>query len=190
MISRLWQLAPFSAAAMGGTTVACRILSNGKDDTLDLTYEIGGNTDTLVLPAVKDVPELRDRLYESTCLEFFFQARSHGQKGYFELNLSPSGDYACYDFVDYRRRDSSYAAGPKMPWPRPPKLLAHSLTQSLATWTFRLAISPSTLVRAAPAVILQRIVARSTGPGEIEYWALRHGLDKPDFHRLALWDAL
>lgn len=65
-----------------------------------LRWDLGAAREWVV-PGASPAPARRDRLSESTCLEAFLTPV--GQPEYWELNLSPSGDWNLYRFDDYRR---------------------------------------------------------------------------------------
>src|SRR4051812_19971934 len=66
---------------------------------LSLSYRCEGNLDSILIAEPK--PGSRaDKLWEHTCFEAFFGIQ--GQDSYWELNLSPSGDWNLYHFDSYR----------------------------------------------------------------------------------------
>jgi hypothetical protein len=115
------------------------------------------------------VPVRADRLWEHTCFEAFIA--SGKRSAYREFNFSPSGDWAAYDFSDYRqdRADAAVNAPTIRVRVRPPFLelcacIAHG-DWDIFSDDMRLGIS---------AVI--------ETPGVLTYWALRHTRAAPDFH--------
>ena len=58
-----------------------------------------GDIGSIELPQVVRA-ERGDDLWKTTCFELFW---SLGQTAYREFNLSPSSQWACYDFDDYRK---------------------------------------------------------------------------------------
>ena len=69
------------------------------DGKLSLLFSVSGGVAQLRLPAA-DKKERTDGLWRHSCFEAFI--RPGEGPGYFELNLSPSGDWAAYRFDDYR----------------------------------------------------------------------------------------
>lgn len=70
-------------------------------DGLCLRYLLAGNLSALLLPPLQVAPSRKERLWESTCLECFFSRPD--QAGYWEVNISPAGDWNVYGFSDYRQ---------------------------------------------------------------------------------------
>ena len=61
---------------------------------LALDYELVAPADQLIWPAAAASPERRDELWQSTCLELFIAKPNEPR--YWEINLSPSGDWNVY----------------------------------------------------------------------------------------------
>jgi hypothetical protein len=155
----LWATAELSAAF-------------GVSATLNIWFGIGALAERFVLPA--RAGERRDELWRTTCFEAFLGRPD--TPAYREWNFAPSGDWAAYDFDDYRAgmRPAEVAAPPYI-----------RLEDNLTWWTlgatvavpagreWRLGIS---------AVIEERDGTRS-------YWALAHGDGAPDFHDPACFAA-
>lgn len=71
--------------------------------TLNLSYFIEKNCG-IVLQDLNSQDFLRkDFLWEDNCLELFFELSD--EKGYFEVNVSPTGSFNAYEFEDYRSPD-------------------------------------------------------------------------------------
>ncbi|MBS0254724.1 MAG: DOMON-like domain-containing protein [Proteobacteria bacterium] len=117
-----------------------------------------------------------DGLWRTTCFELFAMA---GGGGYAEFNLSPSENWAAYDFSGYRAGMAERAV------PRAPA----------CAWRGGgdLAIFDAAIPRAAlpmlPASIGLSAVIEETG-GRISYWALAHAPGKADFHASACFAAM
>ncbi len=112
-----------------------------------------------------DAPERADNLWQTTCFEAFL-ATDDG--GYYELNFSPSTEWAVYRFDSYRAgmRPSDDLGAPRIEMQADTdwyELVASFGTRPNAT---RLALS---------AIIEEKDGAKS-------YWALAHPEGKPDFH--------
>lgn len=117
-------------------------------------------------------PERRNELWKTTCFELFFGPA--GAMSYFEVNVSPSGDWNVYGFDDYRigMRDtvveSPFRSSETRPLPRVEGRL------DLSSLGLRLE-KTGDVVLGATAVMEYK-------DGEKEYWALAHKGEKPDFH--------
>ena len=68
---------------------------------LALDYELVVPADQLIWPAAAASPQRRDGLWQSTCLELFIAQPNEPR--YWEINLSPSGDWNVYRLSGYRQ---------------------------------------------------------------------------------------
>lgn len=66
---------------------------------LSITYRLYGDMARLLIP-VGGAGERCDNLWEHTCFELFIACT--GSTAYREFNFSPAGQWAAYDFTDYR----------------------------------------------------------------------------------------
>lgn len=117
-----------------------------------------------------------DGLWQQTCFEAFI--RQPGEPGYVELNLSPSEQWAAYDFAAYR---SGMA---ERPMPRDP---VGTLRRGRNLLIFDAAI-PLAGLPPLPWQLGITAVIEEAG-GVKSYWALRHGEGPPDFHAPACFAA-
>ncbi len=135
---------------------------------LRLWYVITGAIEGLVMPPLGK-PAREDGLWHHSCCEAF--VRSGAGTAYREINLSPSGKWAAYDFDAYRKGGSN----PEM---RPPMI-------STAVVKGRFAVGADLHFDGAMAsapwhVGLSAVIEAKDG--NKSYWALSHAGDKPDFH--------
>lgn len=140
-----------------------------QDASLSLIYSFEGDADRIRWPDLGQ-QERTDGLWRTTCLEAFL---SPGEgEGYAELNFSPSGRWAAYQFDGPRVGMRDLEEIEVRPWVEPdPATRRYSTVvrlerTSLAGQPWRLGLS---------AVI-------EDADGAISYWALAHPSDKPDFH--------
>ena len=123
------------------------------------------------LPPPAPSPGRRDGLWQHTCFELFL-APLEGA-AYWELNLSPSGDWAVYRFDGYRSGQTSPCLEPPpFELTRRPTGLRLELRWPLPT---ELATVPA--LRVGVTTVLEQI------DGTLSYWALQHPGPEPDFHR-------
>jgi hypothetical protein len=138
---------------------------------LVFSYRLVGDLGALRLPAKRE-PARVDGLWRHTCFEVFIGQGTSGE--YLEYNFSPSGEWAAYLFSVYRAGMQPY--GP---------VAAPSLRASVEADTFELGstvdlrgvslVRGKTLRLGVTAVIEDRA-------GVLSYWALKHPVEKPDFH--------
>ena len=160
MLHRSCDLGPIRAvtADIRATDLGCEV-----------EFRLEGNVDAIRLPNA--APSVRqDDLWQTTCFEFFWQPI--GSNAYRELNLSPSGAWAAYDFDDFRSgmRDA------------PVDAIALSQSSASTNGVGHLVLKASVAADlAVPAqVSLSAVIEHADGA--LQYWALAFGPGKPDFH--------
>jgi hypothetical protein len=147
---------------------------------LEVAFRLAGAVSRIRVPPL-GATRPGSRLWEHTCFELFV-APEPGQ-AYCELNLAPSCEWAIYAFRGYREAAGSSGE------PAPPDI---SVRESAALVELDARISlpepfPSS-DRARWRIGLSAVVEE--GDGRRSFWALRHPLDRPDFHHpdaRALW---
>ena len=115
-------------------------------------------------------PIRADGLWSTTCFEAFFKPGGGG--GYVELNLSPSSQWAAYDFIGYREGMA-------------PAELETAPTIGLDASDGHFALEADIVPLAAWAgskvqLALSAVIEETDGTKS--YWALAHPPGKPDFH--------
>lgn len=149
---------------------ACEVeLTHLDDGGLHLRFSLHGRIARLRVPAPRPAAR-RDGLWAHTCCEAFIAAP--GFPAYREFNLAPSGEWAIYDFSDYRAR---------LPDPAPlsaPQILLQADDTRL---TLEAVLAADSLPAGAALQIGLSTVVETTDGG-LSYWALRHPAERPDFH--------
>jgi hypothetical protein len=166
------QLQPFAPTpAAAAFQILCDL--DFRTDSLELRYRIQGPIDELALPMTVVNPQFRDELWTTTCLEVFLQEPD--QKAYEEWNFSPSGNWAHYQFQDYRQPlDAGERLQPLEPlhWIRNDHQLLLQVKIPLP--------EAFTAERRELRYGLSAVLHFKSG--EKQYWALHHAGEKPDFH--------
>lgn len=128
-------------------------------------FRLLGNIGAIKVP-VAAMPERRDFLWQTTCFEIFW--RPDGGTWYREFNLSPSSQWACYDFDDFRlnSRDA------------PVEAIAVACAHNDRELVLRAEISAE--LRDPAQVALNGIVEDLAG--NIQFWALAFPDGKAEFH--------
>jgi hypothetical protein len=123
-----------------------------------------------------------DELWRHTCFEAFIApdhdegaAQGHSHTPYFELNFSPSGDWALYRFSAYRAGMSSADV------PQAPEISVIRTGQRLDLEA-KVHLSGMPELRDARRLRLALTAVLEEDDGRLSYWALRHAPGKPDFH--------
>lgn len=119
----------------------------------------------------------KDELWKTTCFELFFGPADG--RTYFEMNLSPSGDWNLYAFDDYR-----HGMRPVEGVGSPLVCCEHSLSGDQFVWSGRLEARDELFTDAfsRPSLVLGATAVVEYVDGKREYWALTHVGPKPDFH--------
>ncbi len=113
-----------------------------------------------------------DGLWQETCFELFLSTR--GSDGYWEFNLSPSGNWNVYRFNSYRKGMREEEAYTGLPFSI--EVREDSLVVSLET-------DISALIREDQQIDAGIAAVVRMTDGTISYWALTQLGPKPDFHR-------
>jgi hypothetical protein len=173
------QLRPF-AADPAASAFALEARALWSDGQLGLRYRLNGPLELLVLAAAAAAPRRCDDLWQSSCFEAFVGVV--GEAGYWELNLSPSGDWNLYRFDGYRRGGREETAIQHIPcrWQRSPHQLDLELSLPGMGW---LPTADPQLEVALTTVLEHRQMG-------CQYWALKHCAAEPDFHQRASFVAL
>jgi hypothetical protein len=171
MSERTFRLKPFEAAmAPSGLRLAGSIRREG--GVLSLRYELSGPTESLILPTAVPSPQRRDGLWQHTCLECFLAVP--GNAGYWEVNLSPSGDWNVYRLSGYRtdlRPETAIRSLPIAVERGEGQLRLEARLDLAAT------VAPGDPLEVAICAVLEG------NNGTLSHWAVTHGGAVPDFHR-------
>lgn len=147
-------------------TVEATRLSAGQ---LRLWYVVKGAIDGLVFPPLGKAAR-EDALWHHSCCEAF--VRAGAGNAYRELNLSPSGKWAAYDFAAYRKGGQNAAM-------RAPMISTSAIKGQFAVGAD---LHFTGAMASAPWHIGLSMVVEAKG-GAKSWWALKHVADRPDFHR-------
>lgn len=154
--------------------ISVRVELDTQSNSLGFKFEVDHRPAFLVEALKPPAERLRkDGLWSSTCFELFF---SWDDVSYFEMNLSPSGDWQFYEFEAYRKR---------APLPQGFQLFQLQSERSDERYEISGAIESqfmnlSEIQRIHPCVMLNL-------NGKNSFWAPRHNLDSPDFHCRSTW---
>jgi len=143
-----------------------------KDGALQLRYVLDAHVPRLSVPAPAAASRT-DELWKHTCFEAFI--RPHGAKFYYEINLSPSSQWALYRFDAYREGMKPVKAE---------KGLSISVQRSDFKLELRAVVNLDDLPELRDSTHLDVALAAviESADGKLSYWALRHPGEKPDFH--------
>lgn len=163
--------APSSAALSIGARV-----SRHAGGWLAVTYVLEGEVEKVKVPAARP-PQFRDHLWHHTCCEVFIQRK--GETSYDEFNFSPSSEWAVYAFARSRER-APLSTGVSVDELNPQIVVRTARAKLELDTSMRLGLLSPRYLTAGLRVGVSVIVEDENGA--LSYWALRHPLDKPDFH--------
>ena len=138
----------------------------GAMGTANIWFGVGAPASRFVIPEASE-PGRADELWRTTCFEAFL--RSDEEAAYREWNFAPSGEWAAYDFTDYRE-GMAPADVAKPPYVR--------MEDNFTWW----ALGATIAVEADLSWHLGLSAVLEERDGTKSYWALAHPGEKPDFH--------
>ncbi|MFI1015823.1 DOMON-like domain-containing protein [Streptomyces sp. NPDC020965] len=135
---------------------------------LSLRYVLDAELSRLRIPAPR-IPRHTDGLWKRTCFEMFVR-RASGSLSYYELNSSPSTEWALYSFDDYHTHMArvSPIQSPQVRVTRDPHRLCLDIRVDLRGLAH------------AGELALAAVI--EDDHGSLGYWALEHPGPRPDFH--------
>jgi hypothetical protein len=170
MTGQSFSLIPFPAPQIPEISISGQI--SRQDGVLTLRYTLRGKMDEILLPLPSPHAERRDELWRATCFEFFLAIKN--QPGYWEFNMSPSGDWNIYHMDAYRRIGFREETSIQ-------RLQFEAREQSEAFVVDAiLALDPIAQQHESLEVGIAAIL--QTRDGSETYWALRHPAAQADFH--------
>jgi hypothetical protein len=140
--------------------------------TLTINYVLTGAVERLRVPEGQSGSRVDD-LWQHTCFELFVGAQNDAE--YYEFNFSPSGEWAAYEFRNYRDGGPIRAEGldPKISVQRSAHALDLSAKVRLSRWP---GFQPDVYLCLGLSAVIEDF------EGALSYWALRHPPGRPDFH--------
>jgi hypothetical protein len=164
----MFSLKPFEAhSSVEGISI--EVGFERRQAELSLTYVIRGKWASLKVPPVSNPPQRKDFLWEHTCFECFLAAPA--TPSYSEWNFSPSGDWAHYEFLDYRKAKAGDTNQEvyELSW------------MPMSSQEVHLVVTIPVMDEGPLDVGVSAVLEMRSG--QKSYWALKHAGEKPDFHR-------
>jgi len=166
-------LRPFGARspAVSALLVTVRALPGG---AVRFDFALEGCIEALRVPEAEAPPP--GPLWQHTCFEVFISAPDGAN--YREYNFSPAGQWAAYEFLHYRELGHAFEE----------ENLALSVTSARHEGRLTLCAEvPSRLLPVSPVLRLGLSAVIERQDGELEYWAVHHPTERPDFHHADGW---
>lgn len=166
-------LSPF-APQTAGPVHALQAKVERSGAVLHFQFSLDADLSLVRIPE-RRLPAATNELWKHTCFEAFLMRLADEPTEYFELNLSPSTQWAVYAFDRYREGMAS------VPLAEPPDVRVEAGSSGLqldARVNMGARIGDGRLRMALAAVI-------EDSDGSVSYWALKHAGTRPDFHHPA-----
>jgi hypothetical protein len=148
-----------------------------RSGSLTVEFQLAAELRTIRLVPLVCQPRRRDELWRHTCFEVFVR-RGSGPR-YCEFNISPSGDWAAYEFDQYRGSRGEAKQGP---------IDVSVQTSGLQQISLRARIDLHAAFADAEATLAGAVWQLNCAAviefvdGSLGYWAVHHPCSKPDFH--------
>ena len=153
-------------AAVRGLATRVVLTARGQ---LSLYYVLRAPLAQLEIPAPR-ARRFCDGLWQHSCFEAFVAV--DGATAYRELNFAPSGEWAAYGFTAVREGRVRLEAVPRLATRRDSERFELDAVVELDELFDR----PWKVVRLGLAAVIE------SSDGTLSYWALRHPVERPDFH--------
>ncbi len=171
MIEHAFTLIPFDAPHI--PVISLRGKLSLKNHILTLHYSLAGEIESVLLPPASLTPGRTDELWKATCFEFFLAIKD--QPGYWEFNMSPSGNWNVYRMEAYRRIGfREEAAISELPF---------EFRQGPDGFFLDVAVDLGFLIPSEESFQMGITAIIQTKDGGETYWALTHPAPDADFHR-------
>ncbi|MEY9910078.1 hypothetical protein ABIA35_006322 [Catenulispora sp. MAP12-49] len=169
-------LAPFAPSTANAARALNVHLQETSHGSLSLRYVLDADLSQIRIPATR-TPRQADELWEHTCFEAFIRTTADSP-AYYELNVSPSTEWALYKFDDYHLNMTPITPD------RAPRISvtrdAHRLELEVDLDILSPGPTPTPTPTQTGALALAAVV--EDADGELDYWALNHPAPNPDFH--------
>ena len=142
-----------------------------EDNRLSIQYLLSGEIGCVDLPTLACGGKRRKLLWEKTCFECFVRPANLALSHYWEINLSPTGDWNVFALSGYRTGFVEERAIAKLPF------YTHLSSKTLR---LNLSMDLTPLLGNRDALIGLSTVIVSAG--QPSYWAIAHPASEADFH--------
>jgi hypothetical protein len=170
MIEHAFSLIPFAAPRLPAVSISGTF--SLQNNLLTLHYSLTGSTEEILLPPVSSNPSRKDDLWKATCFEFFLAIEN--QPGYWEFNMSPSGDWNVYRMDAYRRMGFRQE--------RELLRLPFEMKKEASGYSLDVTADLTPIFRLGEELEMGITAILQTKEGDESYWALSHPSPQADFH--------
>jgi hypothetical protein len=181
-------LKPFAIRAET-TDLAIAATATRNQGWLSISYCLQGDLTQVVIPAIREDPQRKDRLWEQTCFEFFLGEGSDGVREasqreafpgnrshaspYWEFNLSPTGDWNVFSLQGYRQGLTEESAFSSLPF---------TLRTSASALNLDISVDIGSLITSDQPLRLGISSVLLLTSQQASFWAIAHPAAEADFH--------
>ena len=170
MIEQSFSLIPFPAPHLPAISLTGSLMV--ENSCLTLRYSLAGTVEAILLPSPSLPPSRKDDLWKATCFEFFLAVKD--QPGYWEFNMSPSGDWNAYRMDAYRRVGFREEIGISE--------LPFEFKEESGQCLLNVSMDLTSILRHEDEARMGITAILQTKDGRETYWALSHPAPHADFH--------
>lgn len=170
MTEQSFALIPFAAPDLPAIAITGRI--SFENHLLSLDYSLEGSINDVLLPPASLTPGRKEELWKATCFEFFLAIKE--QPGYWEFNMSPSGDWNIYRMDTYRRIGFREETGISE--------LPFTFRKDAERYVLDASVDLSSIIQPGQKLQMGITAIIQTRAGTESYWALVHPGSRADFH--------
>jgi hypothetical protein len=170
MIEQAFKLVPFPATHIPAIRITGTVFLENR--VLGLQYLLSGDIEAVLLPPASRLPSRKHELWKATCFEFFLAIRD--QPGYWEFNMSPSGNWNAYRMDAYRRigfREETRIAH-----------LPFAFKKGSDGFFLDVSLDLTSFIRHERQLQMGITAIIQAEGGSETYWALAHPAPDADFH--------
>ena len=146
---------------------------------LQVLFALQAPDHAVLRPAGAGQLQRRDGLWHNTCFEAFVGAP--GQEGYWEINLSPNGDWNVYALSAYRQNLTPVAEISALPY---------SLRADEGQLQIGFQLDFGQLLNPSEPIELSLTAVLHHPEHGMSFWAWQHGAAEADFHHRASFQLL
>ena len=170
MTGQSFSLIPFRDPHIPDITITGKI--RRQNNLLTIHYALTGEIKDIFLPSLSVNPTRNDNLWKTTCLEFFLAVKDSPQ--YWEVNLSPSGDWNVYVMDAYRQVNMREETRVQR--------LQFERQKHTNDFLLNTAVDLNPIIRVEEILEIGVTAVIQTKIGSETYWALMHPAPEADFH--------
>ena len=173
MVSKInqndFELTPFNYSNLESIRITGTVYRH--KERLKIKYILSGDLSTIIIPQPHKTLARQYDLWEHTCFEFFLRIKDTAK--YWEFNLSPSGKWNVFRFLNYRENIAEELKIDRLPFSVERR--EESLRVELNFDLNKIKVAQESFNLAIATVVEDK-------HKQLSYWALTHPKTEADFH--------